>query len=43
MDKEGNVLFNNTPNTLYLRLYGDRNMVKNHSDSESGNGAALSD
>ena len=33
--KEGNVLFNNAPNTFYLRLYGVRHMVKNHSDSES--------
>ena len=35
--KEGNVLFNNTLNTFYLRLYGDRHMVKDHSDSEIGN------
>ena len=28
--KEGNVLFNDTLNTFYLRLYG-------HSDSERGN------
>ena len=26
--KEGNVLFNDTLNTFYLRLYGIRNMVK---------------
>ena len=32
--KEGNVLFNNT---FYLRLYGVRHMVKDHSDSEKGN------
>ena len=32
--KEGNVLFNNT---FYLRLYGVRHMVKNHTDSERGN------
>ena len=32
--KEGNVLFNNTLNTFYLRLYGVRHMVKDHSDSE---------
>ena len=32
--KEGNVLFNNTLNTFYLRLYGFIHMVKNHSDSE---------
>ena len=30
--KEGNVLFN----TFYLRLYGIRHMVKDHSDSERG-------
>ena len=34
---EGNVLFNNTLNTFYLRLYGVRYMVKDHSDSEKGN------
>ena len=33
---EGNVLFNNTINTFYLRLYGVRDMVKDHSDSERG-------
>ena len=32
MRKEGNVLFNDTLNTFYLRLYGVR-----HSDSEKGN------
>ena len=32
--KEGNVLFNDTLNTFYLRLYGVRHMVKDHSDSE---------
>ena len=26
--KEGNVLFNDTLNTFYLRLYGFRHMVK---------------
>ena len=31
--KEGNILFNDTLNTLYLQLYGVRHMVKNHSDS----------
>ena len=31
--KEENVLFN----TFYLRLYGVRHMVKDHSDSEKGN------
>ena len=35
--KEGNVLFNDALNTFYLRLYGVRHMVKNHSDSENGN------
>ena len=34
--KEGNVLFNDAPNTFYLRLYGVRKMVKDHSDSERG-------
>ena len=33
--KEGNVLFNNALNTFYLRLYGVRHMVKDH--SERGN------
>ena len=33
----GNVLFNNALNTFYLRLYGVRHMVKDHSDSEKGN------
>ena len=35
--KEGNVLFNDTLNRFYLRLYGVRHMVKDHSDSERGN------
>ena len=35
--KEGNVLFNNALNTFYLRLYGIKHMVKDHSDSEKGN------
>ena len=35
--KEGNVLFNDTLNTFYLRLYGIRHMVKDHSDSDKGN------
>ena len=30
--KEGNVLFNDALNTVYLRLYGVRHMVKDHSD-----------
>ena len=36
-NKEGNILFNDTINTFYLRLYGVRHMVKDHSDSEKGN------
>ena len=35
--KEGNVLCNDALNTFYLRLYGIRHMVKDHSDSERGN------
>ena len=35
--KEGNVLFNDALNTIYLRLYGVRHMVKDHSDSEREN------
>ena len=35
--KEGSVLFNNTLNTFYLRLYGVRHMVKDNSDSKRGN------
>ena len=35
--KERNVLFNDALNTFYLRLYGVRRMVKDHSDSEKGN------
>ena len=35
--KKGNVLFNDTLNTFYLRLYGFGHMVKDHSDSERGN------
>ena len=35
--KEGNVLFDDTLNTFYLRLYGVRHMVKDHSDIERGN------
>ena len=29
---EGNVLFNDALNTFYLRLYGVRHMVEDHSD-----------
>ena len=35
--KQRNVLFNDALNTFYLRLYGVRHMVKDHSDSEKGN------
>ena len=35
--RERNVLFNDALNTFYLRLYGVRQMVKDHSDSEKGN------
>ena len=35
--KEENVLFNDALNIFYLRLYGIRHMVKDHSDSERGN------
>ena len=37
MGRERNVLFNDALNTFYLRLYGIRHMVKDHSDSEKGN------
>ena len=37
IERERNVLFNDSPNTFYLRLYGVRHMVKDHSDSEKGN------
>ena len=36
-NREGNVLFNDALNTFYLRLYGVRHMVKDHSDSMRGN------
>ena len=35
--KEGNVLFNAALNTFYLRLYGVRHILKDHSDSARGN------
>ena len=41
--KEGKVLFNDALNTFYLRLYGVRHMVKDHSDSEGAIWATLSD
>ena len=34
---EGNILFNDALNTFYLRLYGVRRMVKDHTDTERGN------
>ena len=37
MKKEKCFLFNDALNTFYLRLYGVRHMVKDHSDSEKGN------
>ena len=37
MVKEGSVLFNNILNTFYIQLYDIRHIVKDHSDSESGN------
>ena len=36
-NRERNVLFNDALNTFYLRLYGVRHMVKDHSDSEKEN------
>ena len=35
--EEGSVLFNDALNTFYVRLYGVRHMVKDHSYSERGN------
>ena len=35
--RERNALFNDALNTFYLRLYGVKHMVKDHSDSEKGN------
>ena len=37
VERERSVLFNDALNTFYLRLYGVRHMVKDHSDSEKGN------
>ena len=37
MEGLGNFVFNDALNTFYLRLYGVRHMVKDHSDSEKGN------
>ena len=36
--KEGNVSCNEALNTIYLRLYGVRHMVKDHTDSVNLNG-----
>ena len=36
-ERKGNVLFNDALNTFYLRLYGIRHMVKDHTDSKRGN------
>ena len=36
-ERERNILFNDALNTFYLRLYGVRHMVKDHSDREKGN------
>ena len=36
-ERKGNVLFNDALNIFYLRLYGVRHMVKDHSDSDRGN------
>ena len=36
-ERKGSVLFNDALNTFYLRLYGVKHMVKDHSDSEKGN------
>ena len=36
-ERQRNVLFNDALSTFYLRLYGVRHMVKDHSDSEKGN------
>ena len=36
-ERERHALFNEALNTFYLRLYGVRHMVKDHSDSEKGN------
>ena len=35
--KEGNILFNDALNTFYLRFYGARHIVEDHTDSEKGN------
>ena len=35
--RKENILFNDALNTFYLRLYGVRHVIKDHSDSERGN------
>ena len=37
LGRKKETLFNDALNTFYLRLYGVRHMVKDHSDSERGN------
>ena len=37
LSEEENVLFNDALNTFYLRLYGIKDMVKDHLYSERGN------
>ena len=39
-ERERNVLFNDALNTFYVRIYGVRQMVKDHSDSEGKPAAA---
>ena len=34
---EENILFNDALNTFYVRLYGVRHMIKDHSNSKRGN------
>ena len=36
-EREIEILVNDALNTFYLRFYGVRHMVKDHSDSEKGN------
>ena len=36
-ERDNFYLFNDALNTFYLRLYGVRHMVKDHSDTEKGN------
>ena len=37
IERERDVLLNDALNTFYIRLYGVRHMVKDHSDSKKGN------